>query len=214
MKTDPMRLVRGGWRLLTEVPGWPDAPIGKRLQRGLPILLPALGTALLLGWLFLVHERGMRELRDSHQPYLALEQEISELHQGYSEQQVHELAEQAEAVRRQFPAGETEAREFLAQLEREAARHGWIATLRMAEPFSEPSPEAWLTSVSVRGRLLPDDKNLQPLSSLLDLLERIRTGARRIELMRLNISADEGTWQSVDVGLRLSLVPSHATTPQ
>lgn len=214
MKTNPMRLIRGGWRLLTEVPGWPDAPFGKRLRRALPILLPALGTALLLGWLLLVHEPGMRALREQHQPLIALEQRIGELHQAYSEQQVTDLAAQAEVVRRQFPAGEAEAREFLAQLEREAARNGWVAKFRMADFSEDAPPDGWLTTVAVRGRLVPGEQNHQPLNSLLDLLERIRTGPRRIELMRLNISADEGSWQAVEVGLRLSFVPPHATTPQ
>ena len=214
MKTKALRLVRGGWRMLTEVPGWPDAPWRKRSRRALPIVLPAAGTALLLGWLLLAHEPQLRAAREAHQPLLALEQRISDLHQAYSEQQVNDLAAQAEEVRRQHLAGEAEAHEFLAQLEREAARHGWEASFRLADTPPETTADRWLATVPVRGRLHPAESNVQPLGSLLDLLERLRTGARRIELMRLNISADEGRWQAVEVGLRLSYVPTHATTPQ
>lgn len=215
MKIKPRELLRSTWRGLTDVPGWPDAPVSLRLRRSLPISLPVLIAALLLGWHFGHTAPRLRAAHQAHQPLLKLEREVASLHLAFSEQQVSDLAIREASLLRQLPHDTKEVRTVLQSIDREAQRLGWESTFSQPTMPEEPSrSEALVADVPVRLKLRLSPDNKEPFNSLVTLLEWIPTVSRRIGLMRLTISADEGRWQSVEVGLRFTLPFSHAQATQ
>jgi hypothetical protein len=215
LKTRLLDAVRNGWLLLTAVPGWPDAPWSRRLRRSLPIVLPTFGCLALLSWQVGYQQPRLNGLRAQYEPLLGLEAEVAHLRLAYSAQQVQELAEAEAALISQLPRDLREVREVAQALEREATAAGWIGTFRVGEPMEDPDFAASpFRLVPIRARLVPADGLEAPVVSLLTYLEKIRTGPRRIDLMRLAISADDGTWQGVELGLRLAVPTSHAQVPE
>jgi hypothetical protein len=215
LKTKPAELLRTTWRGLTDVPGWPDAPLTQRIRRTLPIMLPLLATCVLLAWHFGYTAPRLRAAYTSHQPWLKLERDVANLHLAFSELQVNELATREATLRRQLPQDAQEIREVLKLIEREAQRLAWeISFSNPTLPDSPASTDALVADVPVRTRLRPAAGNTDPFSSLLTLLEQIPTFSRRIALMRLSISADEGKWQAVEVGLRFTVPIPHAQAAQ
>jgi hypothetical protein len=215
LKTKPREFLRSTWRGLTEVPGWPDAPAGLRLRRSLPMLAPVVATMLLLAWDFGYTTPRLRAAHQAHQPLLKLEREVAGLNLAFSEQQVDELAVRESTILRQLPRSTKDVREVLQLLEREAGRLGWsMSCSTPVLPEEAARSETLVAEVPVRVRLKPEAENPEPFTSLLTFLERIPAFSQRIGLMRLVISADEGRWQSVEVGLRFTIPLSHAQAAQ
>jgi len=215
LKNKSQRFLRNVWLLLTEVPGWADAPVGVRLQRTLPILLPCVGIAAILTWSLGWHAPQIRAERESHAPQIALEAEIQSLQLAYSEQQTVELADQAEQASHLLLPAPSDLTPFLRSLKKEAADRGWEISFHPGEPLTEgPGTTALVTYQPVRVKLAPVAGHAEVYASLLSLLERFSTSGRRIDLMRLAIRADENRWQTVEANLRLAYPILHAQTSQ
>jgi hypothetical protein len=215
LKTKLRKLLPTVWKSLTDVPGWPDAPVSLRLRRSLPFVLPLLATGLLLTWYFGYALPRRRELHATHAPLLQLEREVASLHQAFSEQQVAEIAVREADLVRILPADAKAVREILRTIEQEAQRLGWEVA------FSAPTvsdnggrKEQGVGEVPVRLRLKPAAANVEPFATLLNVMDQLSAQTRRIGLMRLAISADEGRWQTVEVGLRFTVPLSHAQAAQ
>jgi len=66
LKNDLGRFFVNMWRVLSEVPGWPDAPVGIRLRRAAPILVAVVGMIVLVGWKYGWREPDKQVIRDQH----------------------------------------------------------------------------------------------------------------------------------------------------
>jgi hypothetical protein len=203
------------WLLLTEVPGWSDAPLSVRLRRTVPVVVPCTGIAVLLTWNLAWHTPQVDLQRAAHAPLLALEAEIESLQLASSEQQTIELTAQAEQVSRQLLQTPQELAPFLRTLKKEATDRGWEASFHPGELLVEAmEPGVSIAYQPVRVKLAPAAGHAEAYASLLALLERFSTAGKRIDLMRLAIRADENRWQTVEANLRLAYPILHAKTPQ
>ena len=206
--------MQNGWLVLTEVPGWPDAPAWPRFRRTLPVLLPCAAMIALLVWNFWIHGPRVRTEGQALAPLVALESEIISLRMS-SDQELAALDEQAAQARRTLIDGENEPSAFLRTLKKEAADRGWEVSFHVGESVEEPAAEgAPVAYVPVRARLKPVAGNPDTYGSLQALLERFSSSTKRIDLMRLAIRADEKRWQSVELNLRLARPVNHAQAPQ
>jgi hypothetical protein len=214
LKNQRLIVLKQLWLMLTDVPGWPDAPLWARLRRASPVLLPCLGMLALAVWHFGIHAPRVRAELQAVQPLLALEAEIASLQLAGSEQQVADLAERAEIASRLLFDSNEDVAPFLRSLKKEAADRGFDATFIRSEDPGEPPPaEAVIAFVPVRGRLTPLAANTDPFGTLLALLERLNTTGKRIDLMRLSIRADEQKWQAIEMNFRLVAPVVHEKTP-
>jgi hypothetical protein len=214
LKTKPILALKNGWLMLTEVPGWPDAPAWARLRRASPVLVPCLGMLLLAVWNFGFHAPRVRVENEAVLPLVALEDEVAMLQLASSEQQVAELAERAAIATRLLFESREEVAAFLRSLKKEAADRGFDATFVSSEGSGEPSSEGALISyVPVRGKLVPLPGNSEPFGPLLALLERLTTAGKRIDLMRLSVRADDQKWQAVEMNFRLVSPIVHEKNP-
>jgi hypothetical protein len=206
--------MQNSWLVLTEVPGWPDAPALPRFRRALPILVPCAAMLVLLVWNFAIHSPRVRAESQVLEPLIALESEILALRTS-SDQERAELAERTATAQRTLLDGENEPSAFLRTLKKEAADRGWEASFHASETSEEPAAEALLVAyVPVRVRMKPVTANTDPYGSLQALLGRFASSPKRIDLMRLAIRADEKRWQSVELNLRLIRSVSNAQAPQ
>lgn len=214
MKTKRADALKNFWLMLTEVPGWPDAPAWARFRRALPVLLPVAGVALIAVWHFAIHAPRVRAETARSLPLIALEDEIAMLQIACSEQQVAELAERASAASRLLLDSPAEVGGFLRGLKKEAADRGFDATFVSSDISGESAPEGAVVSyIPVRGKLSPSAGNAEPFTQLLSLLDRFTTSGKRIDLMRVAVRADEHKWQAVEVNFRLVCPIAHEKTP-
>ena len=200
--------------VLTEVPGWPDAPVSARARRALPVLIPCVGMLLLLGWNLAVQAPRVRAQQVALRPLVSLESEISTLRLAFSEQQVREVAERAAGASRLLLDSAAELPEFLRALKQEAAGRGWDAGFFAADaPDITPLEGMLITYLPVRGKLVPVSGNPDAFASLLGLLERFSSSGKRIDLIRLAIRADERRWHLVEMNFHLACAVTNEKTP-
>src|SRR5262245_24850399 len=114
------------WLVLTEVPGWTDAPMSARLKRALPVAIPCFGMLLLAVWNFGITAPKIQAERERLQPLVALEEEVASLNK-YSDQEVAELTEREGIASRLLLAGPQEVALFLNELKKDAVGFGWNA---------------------------------------------------------------------------------------
>ena len=213
MQTKPANKLRTAWLLLTEVPGWPDAPLWPRFRRLLPIVIPCLAIAVIAVRTYAIQAPRFRAEVVEAQPLVALEQEVSSL-QIFPEQQAMELAERVAVASRAMLDSPQELAPFLKSLKKEAADRGWDATFQVSDLSGEPADaHALVAYLPVRGRLSPAAGNTEQFTTLLAVLERLSTVGKRIDLMRVMIRADEQKWHSVELNLRLVCPVIHAKSP-
>jgi len=192
------------WQMLTEVPGWPDAPPLVRLRRVLPLLVPCIAMVLVLAWNMSVRDpEHRRELRSRH----ALEvqdKEIEALRLVCSEQEAGELAARAAQVGRLCLNAAAELGPVLQGLKQAAASQQWDASFQAAElAAAAPVPEDPVVFLPVRAKLSAMAGNPQPFPTLLALFEQFSTSEKRIDLTRVGIRADEQGRYTVELNLRL-----------
>jgi hypothetical protein len=205
LKSKAFAWVRTGWKILTEVPGWPDAPVAMQLRRAMPVLLPCAGMVMLLDWNLLFHAPRVRDQQAALGPLLRLETEISHLHLVSSSQQLQEAAEQAAVASELLLESAAAVPSFLDTLKVLAAERGWEATFIAADSANSLPPSGTVVGhVPVRGKLVPKPDNHEPFGSLLGLLDRLSSSEKRIDLIRLAVRADEHRWQQVELNFRLS----------
>jgi len=201
------------WRVLTEVPGWPDAPVWAKCRRALPVLLPLIAMLALLVWSLAVHAPRVRRESQALAPLVALESEIVSLRIA-SDREIAALAEKTTEASRTLIDGDAEAAAFLRTLKKEAADRGWEASFHLSDGVEDATASAGgIEYLSVRARLKPAATNNEPFTTLQTLLERFSSLGKRIDLMTLAIRADEKRWQTVELTLRLTRPVSHAQTP-
>ena len=214
MKTKPIVALANVWLILTEVPGWPDAPAWARLRRALPVIIPCIGMLVLAVWSFGFHLPRVKAEHEAALPLVALEDEVAMLQLASSEQQVAELAERAAEVSRLLLESPDEVVTFLRGLKKEAADRGFESTFISSEGSGEPASEGGrIAYVPVRGKLVPVAGNSEPFAALLALLERFASSGKRIDLMRLAIRADEQKWHAVEMNFRLVSPVPYEKTP-
>jgi hypothetical protein len=214
LKTKPSAALKNFWLLLTEVPGWPDAPVWARMKRATPVLLPCAGMLCLAVWYFAIHAPRVRAEMEAALPLVALEDEIAMLQLATSEQQVAELSERAGTASRLLLESPAEAGAFLKGLKKEAADRGFEATFTSTDGSNDAVPEgSVVTYIPVRGKLTPGPGNTEPFINLLALLERFASSGKRIDLMRLAVRADEQKWQTIELNFRLVCPVVHEKTP-
>ena len=203
MKNNFQNLGNVCWRLLTEVPGWPDAPRNLRLRRLFPIVLPVAAMILFFLWnLVWVHPR-IHAARTAHQPLQALEQEVEGLQQACSDLHASESAARAATVDQMLLTEPKQLTPILEKLKASAHSRGWEATFHpITVPTTPPPPEARVYFVTTHGKLVTTASNAQPFPSLLTCLEQFSTSDQWIDLMRLTLRADEQGRPSVEIYLR------------
>ncbi|HEU5078637.1 MAG TPA: hypothetical protein VFT72_05460 [Opitutaceae bacterium] len=214
MKTKLHSYLHVCWYVLTEVPGWPDAPRRARFLRAMPIVLPLVLIALAIGWRIFVYSPDRYKIDEALRPLLKLERQVSDLEIVNSDQQVAQLNEQAVAASRLLIESPEAVPPMLKELKSRARNAGWDATFQRPEAGETPTDsEAAVSFITVRGRLRPLAVNADPFASLVTLLEQVSLGEKRIDLTRVAIRADDTRWQAVELSLRFAYPAAHAKTP-
>jgi hypothetical protein len=202
------------WYVLTEVPGWPDAPFRARFLRSLPVVFPFLAACLVLTWRLAVYAPEARREQASMRPLLELDREVSTLQIVNSDQQVAQLAQRAESAQHLLLENRQAVPALLHDLKKTAQDRGWDLSTQTADPVEDVAkPEAQVQYVTVRGRLRPRSGNTDTFPSLLSLLEQFSSNPKRIELTRLAIRVDDVHGQTAELSLRLACSAVHAQTP-
>lgn len=215
MKTKLLNLGRNGWHMLTDVPGWPDAPRRVRIRRTLPLVIPCLAILLLLGWNTLVRDPRIERERFSRRALLAQHHEIESLKLSCSEQQAAELSVQAEKTAKLVLNDAKELGPVLQDLKKEAADRHWDGNFIASDPTgAEVSPATQLVFLPARAKLSSAAGNTDAFLALLALFERFSTSEKRIDLTRMGIRADEQGRYTVELNLRLVARSPHEKTPQ
>ncbi|MFT3867365.1 MAG: hypothetical protein QM715_02595 [Nibricoccus sp.] len=190
------------WHILTEVPGWPDAPRQLRLRRLLPAVVPVAAIVLLFLWNLAWNGPRIQNQRTTFQPLLALQQEVADLQLASSDTKAIEAATRASEAANMLLAQPKQLVPVLDELARTARAKGWDATFQALPTPATPQPEALLQYVTARGKLAPTPGNAQSFASLLVLLEQFSPPNRSIDLTRLSIRADEQGKLTAEVFLR------------
>jgi len=203
------------WTILTEVPGWPDAPRKLRIKRLIPIALPAAVMLLLVLWSLAWRAPRIRAERVAHQPVMALEEEVTNLRLTYSEQQASEIAAHADEASHILLSDPNQLPATLEKLKEAARTFGWEATLNATAAPTPPAPtEAQIYFLPSRGKLVPIAGNAQPFSSLLACLEKLPSSDQWIDLIRLTLRADEQGRHTVEIYLRSACRVPNEKAPQ
>ncbi|MEO6001808.1 MAG: hypothetical protein ABIZ04_04370 [Opitutus sp.] len=214
MKTKLFGWWRLGWRVLTEVPGWPNAPVWPRMQRAMPVLVPCTAMVLLLDWNLLIQLPKAADQKSALAPLRVLATEVEDLMLASSDQQARELAEQARQASEHLVGSAAEVPALLLEMKKDALAAGWEATFVASDPLGTPSSDkARVEFLPVRAKLVPVAGNTDVFGSFLGLTQRISLAPKRIDLVRLAIRADERHWQHVELGLRVVYPGQHEKTP-
>ena len=215
MKNKLKAIASVGWALLTEIPGWPDAPTALRVRRALPIVAPFFALVVLVGWTKFIREPRIRTEQEADRPVLALEEEVSSLRLRCSDQQARELlASTTEAS--QLLIEEPELRPILRSLKQRAADSGWNATFQTADRSIEPAPEdSQVLYLPARGKLAAKANSPQAFSNFLAFIDQLNASPKRIDLTRLAIRADEQSGYVAELNLRMvcRIAAAHEKTP-
>lgn len=205
MKTSFIRFFVNIWLVLSEVPGWPDAPFTVRLRRVAPMLVALLGLAALAGWKYGWREPDVRAVRMVHAPMVSLEAEVAALGLETSDQQAEEVAGQATAALATLVDSPEALTAHLRQLRDEIRALGWDAVFQAYDATeSEAGIPDRVEFAAARCRLVPVAGNPAPFSTLLGVFDRISGGSKRIDLTRLGVRADEPGKLEVEMNLRIA----------
>jgi hypothetical protein len=192
------------WHILTEVPGWPDAPRQLRLRRLLPVVVPVAAMLLLLLWNQLWAHPRIQSVRTAYRPLLALEREVADLQLAGSDAKATEAASRAAEAERMLLPEPKQIGPVLNEFTRVALASGWEATFQaLPTPAASRSADTTMIFVSARGKLVPSADNTHAFASLLAFLTQFSPPNRSVDLTRLAIRADEQGRQTAEVFLRV-----------
>ena len=219
MKTKIINFGQNCWQMLTETPGWPDAPKKVRFRRSLPILLPAVLILLLLAWNKTVRDPYVMGERASHQALLEQEKEIESLRLNISEQQAGELSTRTVQVEKEILKDPKELALVLEGMKKQAFEKQWSGNFQASDLSTgglapAADQESQLTFVAARAKLAAQPENQEAFSSLLALLDQFSASEKRIDLTRLGIRADEQGRYTAELNFRLVSRASNEKTPQ
>jgi hypothetical protein len=216
LKTDPTAVLRRGWSLLTGVPGWPDAPVGARRRRALPLLLPFLLLVLLGAWKVAVEDPGLRAVQAAHAPLFTLEKDVATLRAALPESAARDSRDQASQVEASLlsgPAGPALA-VALRTLAETSAQQGWVGSFQGTGAPPTDGGARRLGFLTASAELRPTARNARPWPTLLLLLDAFSSQGKQIDLTRVAIRADEEGNYSVEANLRLGYLLPHEKTAQ
>ena len=215
MKTKVVNFGLACWQMLTEVPGWPDAPRGVRLRRALPIVIPCTAILLLLLWNKAVRDPRIEQERALHQTLVAQEKELDALRVDVSDQQAAELSARAALAEKQILRGAQDLPPILENLKKMANSRRWEGNFQASDLSTEAKAEtAQLNFYAVRAKLSSAPGNPEAFSALIALLDEFSASEKRIDLTRLSIRADEQGRYTSELNLRLVGWNLDAKTPQ
>jgi hypothetical protein len=204
LKIESAKLFRRGWSLLTEVPGWPNAPIAVRWRRALPIALPAVGMLVLTGWKFAISNPGVERELASRQPLIGLEAKVAGLRISCTTRAATDLRDRASGAAGALMDGAQDLDGRLAELGRNASAQGWEATFQGVGNRGNQAPAAtYVGCVPEKANFRPAAGNPHAWDTLLLILDRLSVPEQPIDLTSLTIRADEEGHISVDAGLRV-----------
>jgi hypothetical protein len=198
------------WLVLSEVPGWPDAPLTVRLRRIAPILVALIGVVAIVAW-----ERGWRDperhrIRASHSPLVGLDEEINQLRLVCSDQQAAESATEAEAAAAILLDSPDEVEAMLRDLRDRIRAQGWEAVFQAYDATTDvPETAGAVQFVVARASLTPVEGKPAAFQSLLGVFDQISAAHKRIDLTRLGVRADEPGKLEVELNLRIACRVPH-----
>ena len=192
------------WLILTEVPGWPNAPRQLRLRRLLPVVIPVAAMLLLFSWNQIWTHPRIQSVRTTYQPLLALEREVADLQLAGSDAKASEAATRAAEAGRMLLSEPKQIGLVLNEFTRTALASGWEATFQaLPVPTASHSGDTPMYFVSARGKLVPSADNTHAFASLLVFLAQFSPPNRSVDLTRLAIRADEQGRQTAEIFLRV-----------
>jgi len=203
------------WRVVSEVPGWPDAPLRARLRRIIPLALPCVLVLGMVGWNFGFREQQMKTLRAAHADLLGLEEEVAALRLNWSEQTAGDFASMAESAESRLVQSPEEARDSLRRIKSDIAAAGWQATFQVYDPIDESeSTRNHFRFTPAVARLEPSPDTSAPFSSLLTVLEIFPSFNKRIDVTRLAVRVNDSRRPEVELNLRVATSLAHETLAQ
>jgi len=215
LKTKIIELGQDCVQMLTEVPGWPDAPRKILIWRAIPILLPCALILLLLGWNSVIRDPQIGNERSSHQALVAQEKELDVLRTSVSDQQAAELSARAVLAEKQILKGANELPPILENFKKLANDRRWEGSFQASDLSTEAKePTGPLNFYAVRAKLSAAPGNPEAFSALIALLDEFSASEKRIDLTRLSIRADEQGRYTSELNLRLVGRNLDEKTPQ
>ena len=202
--------------MLTEVPGWPDAPRKVRVRRSLPIVIPFALILLILLWNKGVRDPYIAAERASHQALLDQQREIEGLSLTISEEKAGELAIRTARAEKQVVGGAKDLVPVLDNMKRQAAEKGWEGNFQPSNLSSTddvPATDALVVYLPARAKITAAESNKDAFVSLLGLLDQFSMAEKRIDLTQLGIRADEQGRYTAELGFRFVGRTPHAKTP-
>jgi len=212
LKTRLLRLFVRIWDVLSEVPGWPDAPVDVRLRRVAPMLAAVIGCLALTAWKYGWRHPEIEQVRSSHAYLLDLEQEVAALRLAFSEQQATTMSARAEAAAAALLDSPDDVAELLRQVREQIRTLGWDATFQAYDSVTDDdgvTAGAGVRFSAARAHLVPLADNPAPFQSLLGVFDQFSGLPKRIDLTRLGIRADEAGTLEVDLNLRVACRAAH-----
>ena len=156
MKTKFVRFFVNIWLVLSEVPGWPDAPVLVRLRRVAPMLIAFAGIAALLGWSYGWRNPEIRGVRAAHDYLVVLEAEVAVLRLEHSDQRATEIAEQARLAAVTLVDSPDAVAPLLHEVREKIRALGWEAVFQTYDSVaSDADAVDGVRFAAARARLVP-----------------------------------------------------------
>lgn len=199
------------WQAISEVPGWPDAPLPVRLRRMWPLVVPLLVCSALAIWVWGMREPWRADVRARHAAALSLEEELTQLQQACSEQQAEELGERAASAQARLLESPSVVESRLEGFVGRARATGWKVSAQVygstdtAEGGEAMRP---LVHVPARLRLEPRPGNPDPFNSLMGLLRVLLADDARFEITALSLQSDQPGTLVAELNVRAACRPA------
>ena len=202
--------------MLTEVPGWPDAPKKIRIRRSLPIMIPFVLVVLILLWNKAVRDPYIAAERASHQALIDQQREIEGLSLTISAEQAGELATRSAKAEKQVVGEAKDLAPVLEAMKQQASEKGWAGNFQLSNLSSTddvPATDALVVYLPARAKITAAAGSKDAFASLLGLLDQFSGAEKRIDLTQLGIRADEQGRYTAELGFRFVGRTPHAKTP-
>ncbi|MEO6992683.1 MAG: hypothetical protein ABI273_03545 [Lacunisphaera sp.] len=216
MKTKLINFAQNCWQMLTEVPGWPDAPKKIRIRRSLPIVIPCTLILLIVLWNKGVRAPSIASEREANQALIAQQKEVESLSLAISEEQAGELSARTAQAQKQTVSDSKELAPLLENMKQQAAKKLWEGNFQPSNLSSTddvPPPDSLIFFLPARAKITASAGNKAAFVSLLALLDQFSSAEKRIDLTQLGIRADEQGRYTADLSFRFVARTPHAKTP-
>ena len=216
MKNKVVNLGRNFWQMLTEVPGWPDAPKKIRIRRSLPIVIPCALMLLIVLWNKGVRDPYILGERAANQALIDEQKEVESLSLAVSEEQAGELSARMALAEKQTIADSKALAPLLDRMKRQAADKLWTGNFQpsnLSATDEAPAPDSLVFFLPARAKITASEGNKEAFVSLLALLDQFSSAEKRIDLTQLGIRADEQGRYTADLSFRFVGRTPHAKTP-